>query len=395
MSRPLEGIKILEFGNFIAGPFCGMLLADMGAEVIKIEPLTGDMSRAIPPLIDGVSAAFMTLNRNKKSIVLDLKSPRGKSIAKALIKETHALVENDRPGVMDRLGLAIDDVKKINSNIVYTSVSGFGQSGPLKNRAGINLIIEALSGTLSVMGQVGEIPPRPGLQTADILGAMFATYATLSGLIGQIQNRGGRYSDVALMEASIASAVWETTEYLSSGTIPQQLGHSHRASAPYQLFKTKDSKYIAIGAPNDGHFKKLLHILHLEILLDDIKYSTYSSRKENEKTLVPLVADKILNWNSNELEIVLTENGIPCGCVRDYAQALNDNHSIERELVIEKKDPEMGKIKMIRNPVVMDEGGPIINSLAPNLGQHTLEILKTIGIDNTEYEKLILDGITL
>ncbi|MDG2187401.1 MAG: CoA transferase [Hyphomicrobiales bacterium] len=395
MPKPLDGIKVIEFGNFIAGPFCGMLLADMGAEVIKIEPISGDMSRAIPPLKDGVSSAFMALNRNKKSVVLDLKSQQGKSIAEKLIKETHALIENNRPGVMERLGLGIDDVKKINNKIVYTSVSGFGQTGPLRNRAGVNLIIEALSGTLSVMGEEGEIPPRPGLQTADILGAMFATYATLSGLIGQLKNGEGKYSDVALMEASIASAVWETTEYLSTGVIPKQLGHSHRASAPYQLFKTIDKKFIAIGAPNDAHFKKLMDVLDCSSFSVDIRFKTYASRKENEEYLVPLVAEKISNWNSIKLEEILTENGIPCGCVRNYAEALNDKHSSERGVVIEKEDPELGKIKMIRNPVRMDNDGPTINSLAPALGQHTFDILKNIGINEKEYHRLISEGVTL
>ena len=202
MTTPLEGIRVIEFGNFIAGPFCGMLLADMGAEVIKIEPLSGDLARAIPPIIDGKSAAFITLNRNKKSLALDLKSNRGRSLALELLKSANAIIENNRPGVMQRLGLGAEDVKKINNKIVYTSVSGFGQTGELKNRAGINLIIEALSGTLSVMGEKGEMPPRPGLQTADILGAMFATYSTLAGLIGQIRHNQGVYADVSLIAVS-------------------------------------------------------------------------------------------------------------------------------------------------------------------------------------------------
>ena len=343
MKTPLQGIRVIEFGNFIAGPFCGMLLADMGAEVIKIEPLSGDLARAIPPIIDGKSAAFMTLNRNKKSLALDLKSDNGRSLTLEILKSANVIIENNRPGVMQRLGLGEEDVKKINNKIVYTSVSGFGQTGELKNRAGINLIIEALSGTLSVMGEKGEIPPRPGLQTADILGAMFATYSTLAGLIGQIQHNQGMHADVALIEASIASAVWETTEYLSNGIVPEQLGHSHRASAPYQLFETNDKRYIAIGAPSDAHFKRLMSILDLNDLLENPKFISYSSRKENEKDLVPVVADKIMGWDSSNLEIKLTEAGIPCGCVRNYKEALNNPHSIERQLVTEIGDGQGSK----------------------------------------------------
>ena len=395
MTAPLEGIRVIEFGNFIAGPFCGMLLADMGAEVIKIEPMSGDLARAIPPIIDGKSAAFTTLNRNKKSLALDLKSNRGRSLALEILKSANAIIENNRPGVMQRLGLGEEDIKKINNKIIYTSVSGFGQTGELKNRAGINLIIEALSGTLSVMGEKGEIPPRPGLQTADILGAMFAAYSTLAGLVGQIKHNQGMYADVSLIEASIASAVWETTEYLSSGIVPEQLGHSHRASAPYQLFETNDKRYIAIGAPSDAHFKRLMDILGLNDLVENPKFISYSSRKENENDLVPLVANKIKDWDSSNLEIQLTESGIPCGCVKNYKEALSNPHSVERQLVTEISDGQGAKLKTIRNPVIINNKPINIVNLAPKLGEHSFEILNEVGIDENVFSKLVSDGITI
>ena len=395
MTAPLEGIRVIEFGNFIAGPFCGMLLADMGAEVIKIEPMSGDLARAIPPIIDGKSAAFTTLNRNKKSLALDLKSNRGRSLALEILKSANAIIENNRPGVMQRLGLGEEDIKKINNKIIYTSVSGFGQTGELKNRAGINLIIEALSGTLSVMGEKGEIPPRPGLQTADILGAMFAAYSTLAGLVGQIKYNQGMYADVSLIEASIASAVWETTEYLSSGIVPEQLGHSHRASAPYQLFETNDKRYIAVGAPSDAHFKRLMDILGLNDLVENPKFISYSSRKENENDLVPLVANKIKDWDSSNLEIQLTESGIPCGCVKNYKEALSNPHSIERQLVTEISDSQGAKLKTIRNPVIINNKPINIVNLAPKLGEHSFEILNEVGIDENVFSKLVSDGITI
>ena len=395
MTAPLEGIRVIEFGNFIAGPFCGMLLADMGAEVIKIEPMSGDLARAIPPIIDGKSAAFTTLNRNKKSLALDLKSNRGRSLALEILKSANAIIENNRPGVMQRLGLGEEDIKKINNKIIYTSVSGFGQTGELKNRAGINLIIEALSGTLSVMGEKGEIPPRPGLQTADILGAMFAAYSTLAGLVGQIKYNQGMYADVSLIEASIASAVWETTEYLSSGIVPEQLGHSHRASAPYQLFETNDKRYIAIGAPSDAHFKRLMDILGLNDLVENPKFISYSSRKENENDLVPLVANKIKDWDSSNLEIQLTESGIPCGCVKNYKEALSNPHSVERQLVTEISDGQGAKLKTIRNPVLINNKPINIVNLAPKLGEHSFEILNEVGIDENVFSKLVSDGITI
>ena len=223
---------------------------------------------------------------------------------------------------------------------------------------------------------------------------MFATYSTLAGLIGQIQHNQGMHADVALIEASIASAVWETTEYLSNGIVPEQLGHSHRASAPYQLFETNDKRYIAIGAPSDAHFKRLMNILDLNNLLENPKFISYSSRKENENDLVPVVADKIMDWDSSDLEIKLTEAGIPCGCVRNYKEALNNLHSIERQLVTEIGDGKGSKIKTIRNPVLVNNKPMNVDSLAPELGQHSFEILNEVGVDKNAFCKLISAGIT-
>ena len=233
MSLPLEGIKVIELGNFIAGPFCGMLLGDMGADVIKIErPKNGDQTRAMTPMINGQSASFAALNRNKRSLVLDLKQPQAIEIVKQLVKESDIFLENNRPGVLDSLGLGSKDLKAINPNIVYVSASGFGQSGPYRKRAGVNLIVEAFSGTLSVTGAPGEMPMRPGIQTADIFGALFATYATLSGLISVLKNRGGKVADVSLVESSLAAAAWETAFYLATGDVPERMGNQHRLNAP-------------------------------------------------------------------------------------------------------------------------------------------------------------------
>jgi len=392
MTKPLAGIKVLEFANFIAGPFCGMLLADMGADVIKIEPLNGDMSRAIPPIINGESAAFVSLNRNKKSLALDLKTDLGKEIVFKLIRNSDVFLENNRPGAMDRLGLGYNKIKEIKPDIVYTAVSGFGQTGPDKNRGGVNLIIEALSGTLSVMGEKGQMPIRPGIQTADIFGALFATYATLSSLVGKEKHGEGRFSDVSLVDSSIASAVWETAEYLSTGNIPEQMGHSHRASAPYQLFETKDKKFIAIGAPNDIHFQRLMTVLSCEEHISNEAFSSYSSRKSNENLLVPIVSESVGKWNAIDLEEALTKEGVPCGYVRNYKEAINNDHNVDRRLVVESDHSVLGKIKSIRNPILMNEDGPEIRNSAPLLGQDSCQILTELGF---VYQDLKNKKITL
>ena len=206
MAKPLEGIRVLELANFIAGPFAGTLLADMGADVIKIEPAKGDMARAIPPYRNGESVSFIALNRNKRSIVLDLKRPESQEIVLKLAAKSDVFLENYRPDALNKLGLGPDEVRKVNPGIVYTSVSGFGQTGPDRRRAGVNLIAEAASGVLSVNGEPGRMPLRPGLQTADIFGALFATYAVLSGLVGAARHKEGRVADISLVGlASVAS----------------------------------------------------------------------------------------------------------------------------------------------------------------------------------------------
>jgi CoA:oxalate CoA-transferase len=218
MGKPLAGLRILEVGNLIAGPFCGMLLADMGADVIKVErPKAGDLTRGMPPFVNGSSASFSALNRNKRSIVLDLKKPEARDIVLRLAKKSDGLLENNRPGAMEALGLGAEDLRAVNPDIVYTSVSGFGQTGPKRTRAGVNLTMEAFSGALFVTGDPDDTPMRPGIQTADMFGALFATYAMLAGLVSAARKQGGRINDVALAEASIAVAAWETAAYLTTG----------------------------------------------------------------------------------------------------------------------------------------------------------------------------------
>ena len=260
-----------------------MLLGDMGADVIKIEPRrVGDMIRNTSPHLQGESANYIAINRNKRSIAIDLKQAAGRDIVLRLARDSDLVLENFRPGVMEQLGLGIDHVRAVNPEIVYVSVSGFGQTGPLRDRAAVNLVIEAASGSLSVTGEPGEIPMRPGVQTGDMFGAMFATYAALAGLMGKVRYGEGRQIDVSLVEASIAAAVWETSEYLATGNIPQPLGHRHRLTAPYQVFQASEG-LVVIGCPNDQFFFKIMNVLGLQEQGKDPRFATYGSRKANER----------------------------------------------------------------------------------------------------------------
>ncbi len=396
MARPLEGIRVLELGNLIAGPFCGMLLGDMGADVIKIErPKAGDFSRAMPPMVNGESASFSVLNRNKRSLGLDLKQPEAREIVLQLAAKSDVFLENNRPGALDKLGLGAGQVRAVNPAIVYVSVSGFGQTGPYRRRAGVNLTIEAFSGALSVTGAPDDTPMRPGLQTADMFGALFGAYAVLSGLVNVLRHKDGRTADVSLAESSIAVAAWETAEYLATGEVPRRLGHRHRTNAPYQLFATGDGRYLAVTAARDEFFRQFMRVLGLESYVDDPRFATYALRKTNEDALIDLVSSTIRTRSAAELEAQLVEAGVACSLVNDFAQVFDDPHVRARGVLVEVGHPRMGKMQAVRNPVLFDRDSPAITRPAPLLGEHSAEILRELGYAQERIETLARAGIVM
>jgi CoA:oxalate CoA-transferase len=394
MAKPLAGIRVIELANFIAGPLAGTLLADMGADVVKIEPPQGDMGRATPPIRNGESVSFVALNRNKRSLVLDLKKPQAIEVLLKLAGKSDVFLEAYRPGALDKLGLGADAVKAVHPRIVYTSVSGFGQTGPDRRRAGVNLIIEAFSGALSVTGEPGKMPMRPGVQTADVFGALFATYATLAGLVGAARNGEGRIADVSLVEASIAAAAWEAAEYLETGNVPQPLGNRHRLNAPYQLFETKDGRYIAIGTPNDALFGRLMQVLGLAAHVSDPRFVSYASRKANEDALLPLVEPAVRQRSAQELEQALREAGVPCARVNNFKEVFADPQIVARGVMQELEHPRLGRMRTTRNPVLLDHDGPAIDRHSPMLGEHSEEVLTELGYSRDAIRKLAAAGVT-
>ena len=394
MPKPLAGIRVIELANFIAGPLAGTLLADMGADVVKVEPPKGDMGRATPPIRNGESVSFVALNRNKRSLVLDLKRPEAIEILRKLATKSDVFLEAYRPGALEKLGLGATQVKSVNPRIVYTSVSGFGQTGPYRRRAGVNLIIEAFAGPLSVTGEPGKMPMRPGVQTADVFGALFATYATLAGLVGASRNGEGRIADVSLVEASIAAAAWEAAEYLETGNVPQPLGNRHRLNAPYQLFETSDGRYLAIGTPNSELFGKLMQVLGLEAHLSDPRFATYASRKQNEDALLPVVEPAVRVRVSHELEAALLEAGVPCARVNNFKEVFDDPQIVARGVVRDVVHPRLGKMRAVRNPILLDHDGPDIARHSPMLGEHSEELLHELGYSPAAIHDLVAAGVT-
>ena len=394
MAKPLAGIKVIELANFIAGPLCGTLLADMGADVIKVEPPKGDMSRATPPIRNGESVSFVALNRNKRSLVLDLKRPEATEILLKLAAQSDVFVEAYRPGALEKLRLGGTHVKAVNPRIVYTSVSGFGQSGPYRRRAGVNLIIEAFSGMLSVTGEPGKMPMRPGVQTADVFGALFATYATLAALVGTGRTGEGFIADVSLVETAIAAAAWEAADYLETGKVPQPLGNRHRLNAPYQLFECKNGRYLAIGTPNDQLFANLMTVLGLQENISDPRFVSYSSRKAHEDALLVLVEPAVCARDSKEIEAALMAAGVPCACVNNYKEVFDDPQIIARGVVKDIEHPRLGAMRAVRNPILLDHDGPAIDRHAPMLGEHSEEILRQLGYSTEAIGEFIAAGVT-
>jgi crotonobetainyl-CoA:carnitine CoA-transferase CaiB-like acyl-CoA transferase len=394
MAKPLAGIRVIELANFIAGPLCATLLADMGADVVKVEPPNGDMARAMPPIENGASTSFAALNRNKRSLVLDLKRPEAREVLLKLAATSDALVEAYRPGALDKLKLSAGDLRAVNPRLIYTSVSGFGKTGPYRSRAGVNLIVEAFSGTLSVTGEPGAMPTRPGIQTADVFGALFAAYATLSGLVGAGRTGEGRAADVSLVETSIAAAAWEASEYLTTGKIPQPLGNRHRLNAPYQLFETRDKRYLAFGTSNDAAFARLMQVLGLDAHTADSRFASYASRKANEEPLLALVEPAVATRDARELEAALEAAGIPCSLVNNFAEVFDDPQIIARGVVQEVEHPQLGKIRVTRNPVLLDHDGPEIMRPAPMLGEHSDEVLRQLGYSGDAVAQLAAAGVT-
>jgi crotonobetainyl-CoA:carnitine CoA-transferase CaiB-like acyl-CoA transferase len=349
----------------------------------------------MPPLVNGESASFAALNRNKRSLVLDLKQQQARDIVRALVEKSDVFVENNRPGALEAIGLGAEQVRAVNPKIVYVSASGFGQTGPYRRRAGVNLIVEAFSGTLSVTGLPGEMPVRPGIQTADIFGALFATYAALSGLISVLQGRGGRLADVSLAESSIAAAAWETAGFLATGAVPERLGHRHRLNAPYQLFETDGGHYLAIGTPNDELFRRFMTVLGLERYIEDARFATYVLRKQNETDLLEIVTPAVRARNVDDLETVLVEAGVPCSRVNNYQEVFDNPQIRARDVIVDVAHPRMGSTRAVRNPVLFDQDGPTIRRPAPLLGEHSEEILRDLGYGDGQIDALSKAGVVL
>ncbi|MBS4534435.1 CoA transferase [Clostridium sp. D2Q-14] len=389
MDKALEGIKVLDLTRVLAGPYATMILADMGAEVIKIEiPNKGDDSRQFGPYINGESAYFMSINRNKKSMTLNLKKQESKDLLLKMVKEADVIVENYRPGTMEKLGLGYDKLKEVNPKIIYAAASGFGHTGPYSKRPAYDGVVQAMGGIMSITGQKGGKPTRVGPSIGDITAGLFTAIGILGALNYKNKTGKGQKVDVSMLDGQVAILENAIARYFATGVSPEPAGNKHTSIVPFEPFETSDGE-IVIAAGNDNLFRKLFKVFGKEEVADDEKFKTNPLRNENYDELRPLIVEETKKKTTKEWQKLLDDAGVPNGPINNIEMLVNDPQVQEREMVVEVEHPTAGKIKIPGVPIKMSETQGRIEKPAPVLGEHTEEILKDfVGLSNEEIKEL-------
>lgn len=375
----LNGIRILDLTRVLAGPFCTMMFADLGAEVIKIEiPERGDDTRGYLPFIKSESAYFMNINRNKKSIELNLKHPEGKKIFFEMLKQADVVIENFKPGTMERLGLGYEELRKENKKIVYGCISGFGHYGPYKDRPGYDLIAQAMGGMMSVTGWPDSPPTRTGTAIADILAGQSCAIGILSALQAREKSGEGQKVDIALVDSVVAAMETINQIYIVEGRIPQREGNRYEFFYPYDSFKSKDGWFVfAVG--NEYMWKRFCHSMGRDEIYNDERFLSVGQRVKNHQALKEIIEEWSKTKKTNELVDLLLSQKIPAAPIYTVDQVIHDKHiSVSREMFVEVEHPIAGKTKIAGSHLKLSRNKPVIKKAAPTLGQHTEEILKEL-----------------
>jgi crotonobetainyl-CoA:carnitine CoA-transferase CaiB-like acyl-CoA transferase len=375
----LEGLRVLDLTSQLSGPYCTMLLGDLGADVIKVErPDGGDELRTSGPHLGGESAPFMTVNRNKRSLTVDLKAPDGLAIARGLAVGADVVVENWRPGTAARLGLGWEDVRALNSRTVYCSISGFGQTGPYAARGGFDRIAQGMSGLMSITGEEGGPPLPVPVPVADIGTGMFAALAILAALQARARTGQGQLIDASLLETPIAWSVYEAAAHFATGAVPPRLGGGHRTNAPYQAFRTADG-WINLGGGSPSFWPRICTVLGVESLVDDPRFTTPTLRVRNGKALEALLEARFVTAPTSVWLERLEAAGVPVGPILTYDQVFADPHVRHRQMAVEVDHPRAGRTRVLGIPVKLSGTPGAVRRPAPALGQHTDEVLRELG----------------
>jgi formyl-CoA transferase len=389
----LDGIVVLDATQVMAGPYCTMVLCDMGARVIKVEPPDGDSSRAMAGSAGAESPAFHAVNRGKLGIVLDLKQAAARDVFRRLARTADVLVENYRPGVMARLGLDYATLAKENPRLVYASISGYGQTGPSASKGGFDLVAQGASGIMSVTGEPGRPPVKAGLPLTDLGASLFALAAILAALHWRSSSGRGQYIDTSLFEAGLALSVWEATEYFS-GHMPGPLGSAHRMTAPYQAFRCADG-YVIVGAANDRTFARLASLLGHPEWLTDSRFAADVERVRNREALALVIEEVMSTATCADWLARFEAAGIPSGPINDYAQAFADPQVAARAMVVDVDHPTLGRLRGLGSPVKMSATPLDPGRRAPCLGEHTDEVLRRAGVGDDELREMRAAGAIL
>ena len=389
---PLEGVTVLDCTQVMAGPFCTMLLADMGADVVKVEKPGGDDSRRMgPPFIEGESAAFLGINRNKKSIVLDLRNEVDRSVFRRIAQQADVVAENFRPGAMERLGLGPAQLREEHPELICVSISGFGQTGPYAGRPGYDLLAQGMSGMMSVTGYPGSPPVKVSIPLADLSAGLFAANGVLAAYIHRLKTGEGQVIDTSLLEAAIALTVWEAAEYWGSGVVPGPKGSAHRLVAPYQAMESADG-YFNIGVANQANYERLCAALERPDLLTDPRFAANPDRVRHYETLAEEIQRTTRTRPSAEWLAVFEAAGVPAGPIYGMDEVFANEHVVARGMVAPLEHPVAGVINNLGIPVKMSATPGQVRMPAPTLGQHTESVLRQFGVPEEEAAAILGRG---
>jgi formyl-CoA transferase len=383
----LDGLRVLDVTQVMAGPFCAMLLADLGADVIKIEPPAGDSTRQFPGGAGTESPAFNAVNRGKRGIVLDLKQAAAREVFLRLAPRSDILIENYRPGVMDALGLGYKTLSAANPRLIYTSISGYGQTGPSRMKGGFDLIAQGISGLMSITGERGGAPAKCGVPLTDLGAGLFATVGILAALHHRERTGVGQLVDTSLVDAGVALSVWEATEYFSGTGIPQPMGSAHRMTAPYQAIRCADG-YLTIGAANDRLFRRLCEVLGHPEWADMPAYADNPRRVRNQAELAARIETVTIQRPRDEWLALFEQHEFPCGPINNYEQVFADPQIVAREMVVETTHPALGTLRSLGTPIKLSETPIDPRRRAPLFGEHTDAVLREIGYADDQIAEL-------
>ena len=393
---PLSGMVILDLTQILAGPMCTMVLADMGADVIKIEkPNGGDDNRRMgPPFIKDWSAGFLAVNRNKRSLSLDLRGEAGRGVLRRLVEGADVVVENFRPGVMERLGSGYEELAAIKPSLIYCTISGFGSTGPARNRGSFDLVAQGVSGLMSITGHPNSPPAKVGVPITDLTAGLFGANGIMAAYIHALKTGQGQMVDTSLMEAGVAYTVWESSVYFAEGEIPGPLGSAHRVSAPYQALRTRDG-YLNLGAATQPTWEQLCRAIGREDLMEDERFRAPWDRKAREKELAALLEETFSAHDTAHWLQLLDDAGVVAGPIYNMEQVYQDPQVLAREMLVDTHDPVLGTIHNIGVPVKLSATPGSIRRRAPALGEHSAEVLLERGFTQSEVDALLSQGVIL